>query len=58
MPVEAEKTTVAVGQTSPKKKPSGTSGKAAIAKVTLLDGSLLEVTIDVSIKVFISKYKL
>jgi band 4.1-like protein 1/2/3 len=50
MPVETEKTTAAVAPATPKKKPSGTSGKAAIAKVTLLDGSLLEVTIDVSIK--------
>lgn len=33
---------------TPKKKPASSSGKAALAKVTVLDGSILEVTIDVS----------
>ncbi|XP_055591596.1 protein 4.1 homolog isoform X3 [Uranotaenia lowii] len=32
--------------TTPKKKPASSSGKAALAKVTVLDGSILEVTID------------
>ncbi|XP_038114305.1 protein 4.1 homolog isoform X2 [Culex quinquefasciatus] len=31
---------------TPKKKPASSSGKAALAKVTVLDGSILEVTID------------
>lgn len=48
MPAEAKTATPlsdANAQT-PKKKP--TSGKAALARITLLDGSILDVTIDVS----------
>lgn len=55
MPAETKKSpssaappsTISESQTTPTKK-SGSSGKTAIAKVTLLDGSVLEVTIDVS----------
>lgn len=52
MPAEAVKTSAtplaeANAQSTPKKKTT-TSGKAALAKVTLLDGSVLDVTIDVS----------
>lgn len=35
-------------KSGPKKKKSISSGKVALAKVTLLDGSILDVTIDVS----------
>lgn len=48
MPAEA-KTTVPLSDANaqtPKKKQ--TSGKAALARITLLDGSILDVTIDVS----------
>lgn len=31
-----------------KKKPVASSGRAALAKITLLDGSVLDVSIDVS----------
>ena len=52
MPGEAVKSAAplseANAQNTPKKKAS-TSGKAALAKVTLLDGSVLDVTIDVSV---------
>jgi hypothetical protein len=48
MPVETDKSIQQPIQNTPKKKQTGTSGKAALAKITLLDGSLLEVTIDVS----------
>lgn len=54
MPVEAAKSPTsnpvpladANAQNTPKKKQA--VGKAALAKVTLLDGSVLDVTIDVS----------
>ncbi|XP_062535543.1 protein 4.1 homolog isoform X3 [Armigeres subalbatus] len=36
----------ATNPSTPKKKPAASSGKAALAKVTVLDGSILEVTID------------
>ncbi|XP_065083054.1 protein 4.1 homolog isoform X4 [Ochlerotatus camptorhynchus] len=36
----------ATNPSTPKKKPATSSGKAALAKVTVLDGSILEVTID------------
>lgn len=36
-------------ETPTKKKAASSSGKAALAKVSLLDGSTLDVTIDVSI---------
>lgn len=48
MPAEA-KTTAPLSDANaqtPKKKQ--TSGKAALARITLLDGSILDVTIDVS----------
>lgn len=51
MPVEAKSPTAPLSDANaqtPKKKQ--TAGKAALAKVTLLDGSTLDVTIDVSIK--------
>ena len=35
-------------ETPTKKKAASSSGKAALAKVSLLDGSTLDVTIDVS----------
>ncbi|XP_053690262.1 protein 4.1 homolog [Sabethes cyaneus] len=41
----AEPVPAATKPSTPKKKPA-TSGKAALAKVTVLDGSILEVTID------------
>lgn len=55
MPVEAAKSPTsnpvpladANAQSTPKKKQA--VGKAALAKVTLLDGSVLDVTIDVSV---------
>lgn len=58
MPAEAVKNPTPLGQANaqqqqtqqagtPKKKPV-TPGKTALAKVTLLDGSTLDVTIDVS----------
>lgn len=56
MPAEAKSPTSAPAPLSdanaqtPKKKQ--TAGKAALAKVTLLDGSTLDVTIDVSISFF------
>lgn len=58
MPAEATKTSAtplaeANIQSTPKKK-STTSGKAALAKITLLDGSVLDVTIDVRLN-FISQ---
>lgn len=52
MPAEAKSPTAAPAPLSdanaqtPKKKQS--TGKAALARVTLLDGSILDVTIDVS----------
>lgn len=53
MPAEAVKSPAspvplsdANAQNTPKKKQS--TGKAALAKITLLDGSVLDVTIDVS----------
>lgn len=50
MPAEAKSPTApladANAQTPKKKQPVG---KAALAKVTLLDGSVLDVTIDVSV---------
>jgi hypothetical protein len=52
MPVETDKSIQQPIQNTPKKKQTGTSGKAALAKITLLDGSLLEVTIDVSWMLF------
>lgn len=52
MPAESAKSAPPIAdegpKTSPKKKPS-TSGRAALAKVTLLDGSILDVSIDVRI---------
>lgn len=49
MPAEAKMAQPAEdAQTTPKKKAASSSGKTAVAKVTLLDGSILEVTIDVS----------
>lgn len=42
----------AVAQSNPSiapKKKSASLGKAALAKITLLDGSILDVTIDVNI---------
>lgn len=36
-------------ETPTKKKAASSSGKAALAKVSLLDGSTLDVTIDVSL---------
>lgn len=52
MPAESKKSaeTVTAGQSAPapaKSKPAANSGKAAQAKVTLLDGSVLDVAIDV-----------
>jgi hypothetical protein len=47
MPVEAETIPAAAADTPSKKKPAQSSGRAALAKVTLLDGSVLDVTIDV-----------
>lgn len=58
MPAEAVKNAVPLGEanaqqqsqqqaSTPKKKPVA-PGKTALAKVTLLDGSTLDVTIDVS----------
>lgn len=60
MPAEAVKTSAtplaeANAQGTPKKK-SSTSGKAALAKVTVLDGSVLDITIDVSGPHFLFKY--
>lgn len=51
MPAETKKSaeTVAGQSTAPAKtKPAANSGKAAQAKVTLLDGSVLDVAIDVT----------
>lgn len=51
MPAEskaAEAAPATTNPSTPKKKPASSSGKAALAKVTVLDGSILEVTIDVS----------
>ena len=51
MPVETAKTAPQeAAQNTPKKKPAS-SGKAAVAKVTLLDGSILEITIEVNIMI-------
>lgn len=59
MPAEAVKPPTPLGeantqqqqqQSTPKKKPVA-PGKTALAKVTLLDGSTLDVTIDVSQKI-------
>lgn len=53
MPAESKTATLPADAkadpSTPKKK---TAGKAAIAKVTLLDGSVLEVTIDVRLILF------
>lgn len=49
MPAEATKAAPAQEVPTTPKKKSLTSGKAAVAKVTLLDGSILEVTIDVRV---------
>lgn len=49
MPAEskaAEAAPATTNPSTPKKKPASSSGKAALAKVTVLDGSILEVTID------------
>lgn len=51
MPVESIKSDPPVGSEAkalPKKKPV-ISGRAALAKITLLDGSILDVSIDVRI---------
>lgn len=49
MPAESIKTPVpAAENVSKKKSVVSSSGKAALAKVTLLDGSVLDVSIDVS----------
>lgn len=49
MPAESKKSAETVaGQSAPAKtKPAASSGKGAQAKVTLLDGSVLDVAIDV-----------
>lgn len=58
MPAEAKSPTAAPAPLSdanaqtPKKKQS--TGKAALARITLLDGSILDVTIDVSFYFFCS----
>ncbi|XP_021708819.1 protein 4.1 homolog isoform X4 [Aedes aegypti] len=48
MPAESKtaEAAPATNPSTPKKKPASSSGKAALAKVTVLDGSILEVTID------------
>uniref|UniRef100_A0A182FVN0 Moesin/ezrin/radixin homolog 1 n=1 Tax=Anopheles albimanus TaxID=7167 RepID=A0A182FVN0_ANOAL len=46
MPAESTKPVAEAAPSTPKKKPSSSSSKAALAKVTLLDGSILEVTIE------------
>lgn len=57
MPAEAKSLTAAQAPMSdanaqtPKKKQS--TGKAALARVTLLDGSVLDVTIDVSFFIYL-----
>lgn len=48
MPVEAEVKSPPAATETPTKKKSTASSRAALAKVTLLDGSILDVTIDVS----------
>lgn len=56
MPAETKTATAAETETPTKgKKASNNSSKAALARITLLDGSILDVTIDVSI--FIYKHK-
>lgn len=60
MPAEAKSPTAAAAPLAdanaqtPKKKQS--AGKAALAKVTLLDGSVLDVTIDVSMMILFFQY--
>ncbi|XP_050095712.1 protein 4.1 homolog isoform X5 [Anopheles aquasalis] len=46
MPAESTKPVAEAAPSTPKKKPSSSGSKAALAKVTLLDGSILEVTIE------------
>lgn len=49
MPAETKKSADSIAGAAQKPaKPASNSGKAALAKVTLLDGSVLEVSIDVS----------
>lgn len=50
MPAETKKSadSIAGPATKAAKPASSSSGKAALSKVTLLDGSVLEVSIDVS----------
>lgn len=55
MPAEAKSSTATAplsdaNALTPKKKQS--AGKAALARVTLLDGSILDVTIDVSFELY------
>ena len=49
MPAETKTATAVETETPTKgKKSSNSSSKAALARITLLDGSILDVTIDVS----------
>ena len=49
MPAETKSATAGTeAETPTKSKKANTTGKAGLARVTLLDGSLLDVTIDVS----------
>lgn len=50
MPAETKTATAAETETPTKgKKSPANSSKAALARITLLDGSILDVTIDVSL---------
>lgn len=53
MPAEAKTAAPLSDANSQTPKKKQTSGKAALARITLLDGSILDVTIDVSHATFI-----